>query len=65
MLSAGKVIRSGWTAVVDFWGVQGVLLNIVDEPVAPGDYISITSARSAHSVSGPERSRCTSALQDD
>jgi len=30
----------GWTAVVDFWGVRKqVLLNIVDEPVAPGDYI--------------------------
>jgi len=30
----------GWTATVDFWGVKKeVLLNIVDEPVAPGDYI--------------------------
>jgi len=30
----------GWTAIVDFWGVKKqVLLNIVDEPVAPGDYI--------------------------
>jgi hydrogenase expression/formation protein HypC len=37
----GKVIEvDGWTAVVDFWGVRKqVLLNIVDEPVAPGDYI--------------------------
>ncbi|HUJ15956.1 MAG TPA: HypC/HybG/HupF family hydrogenase formation chaperone [Thermoanaerobaculia bacterium] len=37
----GKVIEvDGWTAVVDFWGVRKeVLLNIVDEPVKPGDYI--------------------------
>jgi hydrogenase expression/formation protein HypC len=37
----GKVIDvNGWTATVDFWGVRKeVLLNIVDEPVAPGDYI--------------------------
>lgn len=37
----GKVISvDGWTATVDFWGVRKeVLLNIVDEPVAPGDYI--------------------------
>ena len=37
----GKVIEvDGWTAVVDFWGVRKqVLLHIVDEPVAPGDYI--------------------------
>jgi hydrogenase expression/formation protein HypC len=37
----GKVISvDGWTATVDFWGVRkDVLLNIVDEPVAPGDYI--------------------------
>jgi hydrogenase expression/formation protein HypC len=37
----GKVIEvNGWTAVVDFWGVRKeVLLNIVDEPVAAGDYI--------------------------
>ena len=37
----GKVIEvDGWTAVVDFWGVRKqVFLNIVDEPVAPGDYI--------------------------
>ena len=37
----GKVIEvDGWTAVVDFWGVRKeVLLNIVDEPVGPGDYI--------------------------
>jgi hydrogenase expression/formation protein HypC len=37
----GKVIEvNGWTATVDFWGIRKeVLLNIVDEPVAPGDYI--------------------------
>jgi hydrogenase expression/formation protein HypC len=37
----GKVISvDGWTATVDFWGVRkDVLLNIVDEPVTPGDYI--------------------------
>jgi hydrogenase expression/formation protein HypC len=37
----GKVLSvEGWTATVDFWGVRKqVLLNIVDEPVAPGDYI--------------------------
>ena len=37
----GKVLEvDGWTAVVDFWGVRKeVLLNIVDEPVVPGDYI--------------------------
>jgi len=37
----GKVIAvDGWTATVDFWGVRkDVLLHIVDEPVAPGDYI--------------------------
>jgi len=37
----GKVVAvDGWTAIVDFWGVKKeVLLNIVDEPVVPGDYI--------------------------
>ncbi len=37
----GRVIEvDGWTATVDFWGVRKqVFLNIVDEPVAPGDYI--------------------------
>lgn len=37
----GKVIEvDGWTAIVDFWGVRKqVLLNIIDEPVVPGDYI--------------------------
>ena len=37
----GRIVSvDGWTAVVDFWGVRKeVLLNIVDEPVAPGDYI--------------------------
>jgi hydrogenase expression/formation protein HypC len=37
----GKVVsvREG-TALVDFWGVRReVSLDIVDEPVAPGDYI--------------------------
>lgn len=37
----GKVIsvREG-VAVVDFWGIRReVCLDIVDEPVAPGDYI--------------------------
>ncbi|HSP34996.1 MAG TPA: HypC/HybG/HupF family hydrogenase formation chaperone [Thermoanaerobaculia bacterium] len=37
----GRIIEvNGWTATVDFFGVRKeVLLNIVDEPVAPGDYI--------------------------
>ena len=37
----GRVIEvNGWTATVDFWGVtRRVVLNIVDEPVSPGDYI--------------------------
>jgi hydrogenase expression/formation protein HypC len=37
----GRVISvDGWVATVDFWGVRKqVLLNIVDEPVSPGDYI--------------------------
>lgn len=37
----GRVVSvDGWVAVVDFWGVQRkVALQIVDEPVAPGDYI--------------------------
>ena len=37
----GRVVSvDGWTAIVDFWGVKKeVLLTIVDEPVAPGDYI--------------------------
>ena len=37
----GRVIRvDGMTAVVDFWGVRReVRLDVVDEPVAPGDYI--------------------------
>jgi hydrogenase expression/formation protein HypC len=37
----GKVVsvREG-VAVVDFWGIRReVCLDIVDEPVAPGDYI--------------------------
>ena len=37
----GKVIEvKGDVATVDFWGVRReVRLEIVDEPVAPGDYI--------------------------
>lgn len=37
----GKVIEiRGNLATVDFWGVRReVRLDIVDEPVAPGDYI--------------------------
>jgi hydrogenase expression/formation protein HypC len=37
----GRVIEADdLTAVVDFWGVRRrVRLDIVDEPVAPGDYV--------------------------
>jgi hydrogenase expression/formation protein HypC len=37
----GKVIEvDGMVASVDFWGVKRtVRLDVVDEPVAPGDYI--------------------------
>ena len=37
----GKVIDvAGNVATVDFWGVRRqVQLDVVDEPVAPGDYI--------------------------
>ncbi|HLN81647.1 MAG TPA: HypC/HybG/HupF family hydrogenase formation chaperone [Thermoanaerobaculia bacterium] len=37
----GRVVSvSEWTAVVDFFGVRRqVRLDIVDEPVSPGDYI--------------------------
>jgi hydrogenase expression/formation protein HypC len=37
----GKVIDvNGSTATVDFWGVRReVRLELVDQPVAPGDYI--------------------------
>jgi len=37
----GRVIEvHGNRAIVDFWGVRRqVLLDVVDEPVAPGDYI--------------------------
>ena len=37
----GRVLSvSGQTAICDFWGVKKViLLDAVDEPVAPGDYI--------------------------
>jgi len=37
----GRIVSvEGPVAVVDFWGVRReVSLDIVDEPVAPGDYI--------------------------
>jgi hydrogenase expression/formation protein HypC len=37
----GKVIEvDGNVATVDFWGVRRqVQLDVIDEPVAPGDYI--------------------------
>ena len=37
----GRVIDvNGWVATVDFFGIRKeVFLNIVDEPVSPGDYI--------------------------
>jgi hydrogenase expression/formation protein HypC len=37
----GRVVSvSEWTAVVDFFGVRReVRLDIVDEPVSPGDYV--------------------------
>jgi len=37
----GKIVSvNGPVAVVDFWGVRReVSLDIVDEPVGPGDYI--------------------------
>lgn len=37
----GRIVSvKGPVAVVDFWGVRReVSLDIVDEPVAPGDYI--------------------------
>ena len=37
----GKVIEvRGQTAIVDFWGVKReTRLDVVDQPVAPGDYI--------------------------
>jgi hydrogenase expression/formation protein HypC len=37
----GRVVQiHGLTATVDFWGVRReVRLDVVDEPVAPGDYI--------------------------
>jgi hydrogenase expression/formation protein HypC len=37
----GRVIEvRGWIATVDFFGVQRqVSLQVVDEPVAPGDYV--------------------------
>ena len=37
----GKVVEvSGNVATVDFWGVRRqVQLDVIDEPVAPGDYI--------------------------
>lgn len=37
----GRVVTvAGRTATVDFWGVRReIRLDIVDEPVSPGDYI--------------------------
>jgi hydrogenase expression/formation protein HypC len=37
----GKIVSvKGSVAVVDFWGIRReVALDIVDEPVSPGDYI--------------------------
>jgi hydrogenase expression/formation protein HypC len=37
----GKVLEvDGFLATVDFWGVRRqIRLDIVDEPVAPGDYV--------------------------
>jgi hydrogenase expression/formation protein HypC len=37
----GRVLLvDGLTATVDFWGVRKqIRLDVVDEPVAPGDYI--------------------------
>jgi hydrogenase expression/formation protein HypC len=37
----GRIVEvDGLTAVVDFWGVRRkVALDLVDEPVQPGDYI--------------------------
>ena len=37
----GRVVEvRGTTALVDFWGVRReTRLDVVDEPVAPGDYI--------------------------
>ncbi|MFW5924923.1 MAG: HypC/HybG/HupF family hydrogenase formation chaperone [Myxococcota bacterium] len=37
----GRVVSvEGLQAVVDFWGVQKhIRLDVVDEPVGPGDYI--------------------------
>ncbi len=39
----GRVIDvDGFLATVDFWGVRWqIRLDIVDEPVAPGDYVLI------------------------
>jgi len=37
----GRIVEiTGLTAIVDFWGVRKqVALDLVDEPVKPGDYI--------------------------
>jgi len=37
----GRVVRvDGLSAIVDFWGVRReVRLDVVDQPVAPGDYV--------------------------
>jgi hydrogenase expression/formation protein HypC len=37
----GKVVSvDGFVAIVDFWGVRKpIRLDVVDEPVSPGDYV--------------------------
>lgn len=37
----GRVLEvDGLVAIVDFWGLRRhILLDVVDEPVSPGDYI--------------------------
>lgn len=37
----GRVVSvDGFVATVDFWGVQrSVRLEVIDQPVAPGDYV--------------------------
>lgn|SRR5688500_16578310 len=37
----GRIVKvDGLVATVDFWGVEReVRLDVVDEPVAPGDYV--------------------------
>jgi hydrogenase expression/formation protein HypC len=37
----GRVVAvDGWIGTVDFWGTsRPVLLQVIDEPVGPGDYV--------------------------